>query len=382
MEKPILLIVDDEEKNIKLLKGMLYSENYQIHEALNGEEALGKIEKIAPDLILLDVMMPNISGFEVCQVLKRDKKTRSIPVVMVTALRENENRLKAMEVGADDFISKPVDKTELLIRVRSLLRIKQYHDELFQKYTKISEMNAKLQELEEYKEGLMQMIVHDLKNPLFAISGNIDLLLIDKNGLSETQGSTLENCLRYCQQLNEIIQQLLDVYKIEQGKLQLSSEKMDLSPLIEELLQQFEPKSEVKKITMSFTNLNGISLIQGDKGLLKRVVANLIDNGIRHTPEGGKIEIRVEAPKNANGPCISVADSGNGILPRYHQKIFNKFEQGDLHKKGIAVGTAGLGLAFCKMAVELHGGNIWVESKGNGDGATFRFTLPEQLNCS
>ena len=376
MDKPILLIVDDEEKNIKLLKGMLHSENYVIHEALSGETALGKIVETAPDLILLDVMMPNLNGFEVCQRLKQDKKTRSIPVVMVTALKEKEDRLKAMEVGADDFLSKPVDRTELLIRVRSLIRIKQYHDELYEKYLEISEINAKLKELEEYKEGLLQMIVHDLKNPLFAISAIIELLLFKKDSLSETQSSSLENCLDYCNDLNEIIKQLLDVHKIEQGKLKLNREELNVTPLIEELLQQFRPKAEAKKVIVSYSNSNGISSVAADKSLIKRVVANLIDNGIRHTPEGGIVQISSEPIEKLNGLCISVNDSGDGIAPQYHQKIFNKFEQGDLQKKGVAVGTAGLGLAFCKMAVELHGGKIWVESNGNGDGANFCFTIP------
>jgi signal transduction histidine kinase len=376
MDKPILLIVDDEEKNIKLLKGMLHSENYAIHEALNGETALKKIAEVMPDLILLDVMMPNLNGFEVCQKLKQDKKTRSIPITMVTALKEKEDRLKAMEVGADDFLSKPVDRTELLIRVRSLLRIKQYHDELYKKYLEISEIHAKLKELEEYKEGLLQMIVHDLKNPLFAISANIELLLFKKDSLSATQSSSLENCLDYCYDLNEIIQQLLDVHKIEQGKLKLNREELNVTPLIEELLQQFRPKAEVKKVIVSYSNSNGITSVAADKSLIKRVVANLIDNGIRHTPEGGIVQISSEPIKKLNGLCISVNDSGDGIAPQYHQKIFNKFEQGDLQKKGVAVGTAGLGLAFCKMAVELHGGKIWVESNGSGDGANFCFTIP------
>ena len=376
MDKPILLIVDDEEKNIKLLKGMLHSENYAIHEALNGETALKEIAEVMPDLILLDVMMPNMNGFEVCQKLKQDKKTRSIPIVMVTALKEKEDRLKAMDVGADDFLSKPVDRTELLIRVRSLLRIKQYHDELYEKYLEISEINAKLKELEEYKEGLLQMIVHDLKNPLFAISANIELLLFKKDRLSETQSSSLENCLDYCNDLNEIIQQLLDVHKIEQGKLKLNRKELNVTPLIEELLQQFRPKAEAKKVLVSYSNSNGISSVVADKSLIKRVVANLIDNGIRHAPEGGIVQISSEPIEKLNGICISVNDSGDGIAPQYHQKIFNKFEQGDLQKKGVVVGTAGLGLAFCKMAVELHGGKIWVESNGNGDGANFCFTIP------
>ena len=138
------MIVDDEEKNIKLLKGMLFSENYQFSEALSGEKALELVHDFGPDLILLDVMMPGINGFEVCQKLKHDEETKSIPIVMVTALSEKVHRLKAMESGADDFVSKPVDSAEVVIRVKSLLRIKSYHDKILNNYEEIASKNKKL----------------------------------------------------------------------------------------------------------------------------------------------------------------------------------------------------------------------------------------------
>ena len=138
MRKPTIFIVDDEEKNIRLLKAMLMNENYLTSVALSGEQVLESIADIKPDLILLDVMMPGIDGFEVCRRLKSVDKTKVIPIVMVTALREKEHRIKAMESGADDFLSKPVDQIELLLRVKSLLRIKTYHDELFDRYREIN----------------------------------------------------------------------------------------------------------------------------------------------------------------------------------------------------------------------------------------------------
>jgi putative two-component system response regulator len=185
MKTPTILIVDDEEKNIKLIKGMLLSQNFQLVEALSGEEAFKFVRHHRPDIILLDVMMPGVSGFEVCRQLKQNEETKTIPIVMVTALREKEHRVKAMDAGADDFISKPVDQTELLIRVKSLLRIKSYHDELLNSHQEIAAKNKKLLELEKIKEGLTHMIIHDLRNPLGAIVGFIDLILLDKQDLSD-----------------------------------------------------------------------------------------------------------------------------------------------------------------------------------------------------
>ena len=141
-------------------------------------------------------------------------------------------------------------------------------------------------------------------------------------------------------------------------------------------MNQFIKKAEEKQISINIANTNNISSIQIDNGLIKRVISNLLDNGIRHTPTGGKIKITTELVNSKNNLCISLMDTGNGLDPAYHQNIFNKFEQVDLNKQNVSVGRAGLGLAFCKMAVEAHGGEIWVESEGEGKGSTFHFTIP------
>ena len=205
---PKILIVDDEERNIRLLKAMLLSEEYQLTGVLSGKEALKSLDEINPDLILLDVMMPEIDGFEVCSLIKQDEKTRAIPVIIVTALDEKEHRIKAMEAGADDFISKPVDRTELRIRVKSLLRIKSYHNELLDSFREIAKKNSILQELEKSKEGLTHVITHDLRDPLTAISGKIEHLLNNGSGLSAVQREEMKNCLDKCDDLKEVIQSL------------------------------------------------------------------------------------------------------------------------------------------------------------------------------
>ena len=180
MNQKKILIVDDEEKNIKLIKGILAAERYQVYEALNGEEALKQVADNHPDLILLDIMMPGMDGFEVCKRLKQDESTRMIPIVMVTALNEKEHSIRAMKVGADDFLTKPVDHTELQVRVKSLLRIKSYHDSLLASNQEISEKNEKLQALEKTKEELTHMIIHELRTTLIVISANLELLQLNR----------------------------------------------------------------------------------------------------------------------------------------------------------------------------------------------------------
>jgi len=376
MDTPTILIVDDEEINVKLIKALLASENYNLIGAFSGQEALTMLTSISPDLILLDVMMPEMDGFETCRKIKHNKNTRIIPVLMVTALSEKKHRLMALDCGADDFLSKPVERTELKIRVKSLLRIKENRDELYERYEEISNKNHKLQELEKFRDGLLHMIVHDLKNPLFAISGNLELLLLDKLNFSETQIIVAENCLISCKDLEEMIQQLLDINKLEHERLQLNKERTDLASLINGVVNQLIKKAESKQISINFVNTNSVSSIQVDNSLIKRVISNLVDNGIRHTPNGGRIDVTTESENSKNNLCISIMDTGNGLDPAYHQWIFNKFEQVGIKNQGVSVGAAGLGLSFCKLAVEAHGGEIWVESEGEGKGSTFRFTIP------
>ena len=248
---------------------------------MSGEDAIDLVNDINPDLILLDVMMPGISGFEVCHKLKQDKKTKSIPILMVTALNEKEHRLKALESGADDFLSKPVDNTEVVIRVKSLLRIKSYHDELLNNYKEIDAKNQKLLELEKIKDGLIHMIVHDLRNPLWAVFGNLDLMLLDKDSIAQNHINYLEKCIAGCQELREMIDSLLDIYKMEKGQMKLNIEKSDLKELIGESLQSFLIKANEKQIELSYDHSALNAFPQIDRRILKRVFANLINNAIR-----------------------------------------------------------------------------------------------------
>lgn len=376
MDKAKILIVDDEKKNIKLLKGMLFSENYNLFEACSGEEALGLVPAIHPDLILLDVMLPGVNGFEVCRQLKQNDKTKTIPIVMVTVLTEKEQRVKALKAGADDFLSKPVDHTELVVRIKSLLRIKSYHDELLDSYTEIAEKNEKLLKLEKIKEGLTHMIIHDLRNPLGALSGFIELTLFDKQNLSENQLELLQGCASSCHDLKDMVQSLQDIYKMEEGKLELKKEEIHLGEVIDSTMRQFAPKATAKQIVLNCHKPDRLPMITVDRSLMRRVIANLLNNAVRHTHADGAVTITAETHPENGCLHIRVKDTGDGLAPEYHQKVFDKFEQVRLKNEGINVGASGLGLAFCKLAVEAHGGRIWVESDGEGKGASFQFTLP------
>jgi signal transduction histidine kinase len=357
---------------------LLAPQNYNLREAINGEEALRRIAEEPPDMVLLDVMMPKINGFEVCRRLKQDEKTKTIPVILVTALSEKQHRVQALEAGADDFISKPVDQTELTVRVKSLLRIKSYQDEISDKLREIAAKNERLLELEKVRDGLSHMIVHDLRNPLTAISTYLQLSALDAENLSEPQQERVDRCLFFCQELERMIQNLLDISKMEEGKMQLNREAVDLPEMIGEALKRFTPRVEERKIVLSFSGNGDIPKVALDRSILKRVITNLVDNAIRYTPKGGTIAVSLDSAPWEEVLCLVVKDSGSGFPPEYHQKIFDKFEQVRLKKDGDRAGSSGLGLTFCKLAVEAHGGKIWVESEGLGKGCTFLIQLPQK----
>ena len=381
MRNKTILIVDDEERNIKLLKAYLTNDNYHTLSCLDGESALEIAKEECPDLILLDVMMPGIDGFEVCRRLKQDDRTRMIPVIIITALREKQDRIKALEIGADDFLSKPVDQTELRARVRSLLRIKDYHDELRKSCNEISLKNQQLKELERIKEGLTHMIIHDLNNPLMAIFGNLEMIRTENKNLSESQQDRMTKCLHYCDDLRQQIQSLLDIHRMEEGKLKPARAIVDIPALVKGIVEQFTPRAEMEQISICFSNSNDIPPARADQGLIGRVLANLLSNAIRHTPAGGQILAAADYLPESKSVHVSIKDSGEGLAPKYHKRIFDKFEQIQLKDSDAKVGTGGLGLSFCKMAVEAHGGEIWVESEGDGNGSIFNFLIPLEVDA-
>lgn len=376
MPNQTILIVDDEPTNLKLIKAFLMREDYELLTSQSGEEALEIVRETIPDLILLDVMMPGIDGFEVCQRLKQKEAFKDVPIIMVTALKEKEHKVKAMGVGADDFICKPLDGTELLVRVKSLLRIKSYHDDLLKSYQEISQKNEKLRELEKVKESLTHMIIHDLNNSFMVISGNLQLMSLETESQPAELKNYISSCMSATTDVEEMVRGLLDIHKMEEGKLILENKEIDLDALIKTTMESLEQIAEKNKINLKFFRTADETRIRGDWGILKRVLGNLLNNAFRHTPDGGNVEIEICPTQQNRSICLSVKDTGDGLPPEYHEKIFEKFEQVNLKKEGVNRGSAGLGLSFCKMAIEAHRGKIWVESEGKGQGCTFKVALP------
>jgi two-component system, sensor histidine kinase and response regulator len=360
MANPRVLVVDDNPQNVELLEAYLVPEKYDVVTAFDGVEAMERVEESLPDIVLLDVMMPRMNGYEVCRKLKESEATRFIPVVMVTALKELEDKIESIEAGADDFLTKPFNKLELLTRIKSLIRVKLLHDDLEKNYND-------LRELERTKEHLTQMIIHDLKNPLTGIKANLEIVGMEE--LKETQ-ECLDAAQRSCDLLFNMIQDLLDISKMEEGKLTLNLEDLDIAEVLRPVAQEFEhaATAEDKEILVQIDE--GVRKVPADRNLIYRTLSNLIINAIKHTPRRGAITLA--ASVTGGMLQVEVRDTGQGIPEEYLGKIFEKFGQVESRQRS---GT-GLGLTFCKMAVEAHGGKIWVESV-EGEGSRFIFQLPE-----
>jgi two-component system sensor histidine kinase/response regulator len=358
-----ILIVDDTPANLDVLAEMLEEQGYRARPVPSGFLALQSARVQPPDLILLDINMPEMDGYEVCQHLKADVNLRDIPVIFISALRDTTDKVQAFDAGAVDYITKPFQFEEVKARVQTHLRTYRMQKELAQQY-------AAIKRLEGLKDNLTHMIVHDMASPIQTIGMAVDLVLSGEAGQGREHVEVLSRASDAARNLSEMVNSLLDISRMESGRMPLHRTNVNLRHLAEEAAETMHLLAGAKNIGL---------IVQGppvtlhaDTDLIRRVFINLIRNALKFTPKGGEVTVAVSASDSL--AMVEVRDTGIGIPEECHERIFEKFGQVDpgyqRHEH-----SSGLGLTFCRLALVAHGGRIGVRSR-LGAGSTFWFVLP------
>ncbi|MGZ3435605.1 MAG: ATP-binding protein, partial [Gemmatimonadaceae bacterium] len=370
----VILVADDIPANVELLLDQLNSLGYDTITATDGPSAIAAASEHQPDLCILDVSMPagdlgvddRSTGFEVCRRIKRDPRTARIPVIFVTALNDTSDRVRAIEAGGDDFLTKPHNRLVLGARVRSLLKLKAATDAL-------EDSLRKLRELERVRDDLMKMIVHDLKTPLTSVLATLEMLADGDFGeVSTPQKVAIGDVESKSEDLLALIDDILEVARIEEANITLTLAPIAPGALLAELVHEWGHRFQQEQTTVFVSVADDAPIFTADKGLIKRVFSNLIQNAVTHSSRA--VHLDLSARRAGHGVLFTVSDNGPGIPPEYHEVIFRKFGQVEMPRTP-RTRSSGLGLTFCKLVVERHRGRIWVNS-AEGKGSSFYIELP------
>jgi len=374
---PLILVADDVSANVELLFDQLETLGFRTIAAVDGPSAIAATVEHRPDLCILDVAMPagdlgvdhRSTGFEVCRRIKRDPRTSGIPVIFVTALNDTTDRVKGIEAGGDDFLTKPHNRMVLGARVRSLLKLKAATDALEESY-------RKLRELEKVRDDLMKMIVHDLKTPLTSVLATLEMVGDgDFGAVTLDQRRALGDAEAKAEELLGLIGDLLEVAKVEETGMVLTPAAVAPGAFIAEVLHEWDVRFTQEHASIVTSIAEDAPTFDADKPLLKRVFSNILQNALTHS--GSAIELRISVRGEEDGILFGIQDNGPGIPEEFHDLIFQKF--GRVKTAHVPrVRSSGLGLAFCKLVVEAHGGRIWVRSAA-GEGSTFYVQLPTHI---
>ena len=360
-----ILIVDDVTSNVLLLKILLTNEKFQICTASNGHQCVEVARSEHPDLILLDVMMPELNGFDTAVILKKDPLTADIPIIFLTALNSPSDLVHGFQVGAHDFLTKPFNKEELIMRVMhqiSLVAAKRY----------IIEQNEKLKRIISNRDKMYSVIAHDLSSPMASIRMVLNLCVnvVTPDMVGEEIFGLLDKANRESEETHDLLDNLLKWTKSQTGRLEVAYQNLELDDIVPGVVDIFTMIAEMKKIKLQYIPSEEHLKVRADNDMMKTVVRNFISNAIKFTPEGKGIEVYYK--KSGEFAKISVRDHGVGIAPERIDTLFHKGET--TYGTGGEEGS-GLGLQLCADFARKNGGDVMVEST-LGEGSTFSFLVP------
>lgn len=376
--KPTILVVDDNPTNLQVLLESLKRTGFKILVARTGESAIQQAEYGKPDLILLDVMMPGIDGFETCRRFKTLEAFKDIPIIFMTALTDTTDKLKGFQAGGVDYVTKPLQHEEVLARVVTHLTIRRLQQELRQQHALLQEQHAQLQALNASKDKFFSIISHDLRSPLSAVLVGLRLLTDTESRLTDNEKNELiRDSHRTVEQLYNLLDNLLVWSRLQRGLMEYAPQPLDLRPLFERNATLFAANAEQKQIAIRQTVAEPV-IAFADSHMIDAIIRNLISNALKFTEARGAITL--SARQNDQRVEMAVADTGIGMDAETVAKLFRldvRYNQlGTAGEKG-----TGLGLNVCKEFAEKNGGSIAVESVV-GAGTTFRVTLPKSSPAS
>lgn len=368
-----LLVIEDDEVLRELIALQLRHHGYGVLEAGSAAEGRRLAEERSPDLVLLDVNLPDGPGWEVCARLKADPRTRAIPVVILTALDSSKDRWRGLEAGADDYLAKPFQPQELLIRVRSLLRL----CHLYRSQAEADQLRVRLeaqQEFDRLKESFVSILSHELQTPLTVLKGYLGLLR-ELRGLPASV-LVLDDCLddmaSSLAQLEGLIRELLDYSRLRSGVLTLRRRPVELRRLLQGAVARLRPAAEEKGVRLELDLPRRPVRMRLDPDRMGQAFHHLVENAVKFTPAGGRVGVGCR--DRGDRVLVRVEDTGEGIAPEQLQRIFEPFYQGSDFMTRRA-GGVGLGLTTARHIVADHGGEIRARSRP-GEGSVFLLRLP------
>jgi len=354
-----VLVVDDGIDNLRLLSDLLEKHGYEVRAVTTGRQALQAVEHDPPDLILLDITMPEMNGYDVCQRLKAKDGSKDVPVIFLTSLTDTADKVRAFDAGGVDYITKPFQLDEVLARVKAHVALRRAQADLADSYTR-------LRALEQLRDDLVRMVVHDMGSPLQALG--INLLLL-RGAVSENKRDVLQSACNVADELNQMINDLFDVSRLEECSMPVKRAVWDLTQIARDVRAALRAIDATRLFDIECAGAVEVSC---DGALVRRVIDNFVTNALRHTPAGSPI--RISVARREGRVRVAVHDQGRGVPPEARERIFEKFGMVEVRQES-AYHSVGLGLAFCKLAIEAHGGTIGVDP-GVPAGSTFWFELP------
>ena len=360
-----ILIVDDVVSNVLLLKILLTNEKFQVCTASNGNMCIEMAKSEHPDLILLDVMMPVLNGFDTAVILKKDPETQEIPIIFLTALNNPSDLVKGFQVGANDFLTKPFNKEELVMRVMHQIQ-------LVAAKRIIIRQNEELRRTISNRDKMYSVIAHDLRSPMASIRMvlNLAVNVVSKEVVGDEIFGLLDKANRESEETHDLLDNLLKWTKSQTGRLSVVYQELDLDDIVPGVVDIFRMIAEMKKIDLKYIPADEKLIVHADNDMIKTIIRNFLSNAVKFTPEGKAVEVFYK--REGDFARISVRDHGVGIAPERVDTIFRTGET--TYGTGGEEGS-GLGLQLCQDFARKNGGDAHVEST-LGEGSTFSFTIP------